>query len=126
MPRDLGIEERLRRKMSRPARTSSINVRFAEDELTILNATATRRGAALREWARETLLAAARSNREMATFTEVIALRQFTTDVLRRVACGKPMTEEEYSREAAAVRRDKHRFAAEVLEQYRDEPEVQR
>ena len=56
---DLGIEERLRRKMGRPARGKSIATRFTDEESKAIAAAAAARGVTVREWAREVMLHAA-------------------------------------------------------------------
>ena len=68
---DLGIEERLRRKMGRPARGKSIATRFTGEEAKAIAATATAQGVTVREWAREvTLHAAGGAQMDLPVFTK--------------------------------------------------------
>ena len=75
---DLNCEERLRRKMGRPARTQSIATRFTEDEALELERAADRRGMTVREWTREALLREARRPEDDPIFTEIIAIRSLS------------------------------------------------
>jgi hypothetical protein len=110
---DLGIEERLRRKMGRAARTESIATRFTGEEAAV------RQGLTIREWAREVMLQAASSAQtDVPVFTEVVALRLLMTNVLRPLALGQTIKPEDFQAVLAGVRKDKHDAARDLLEQY--------
>lgn len=105
--------------MGRPARGTSIATRFTTQEAILIGEAASKGGLAVREWAREVLLAAANSNDvETAIFTELLALRLLLNGVLREVALGRTMTEAQYSALLSEARRTKHQTARDVLEQY--------
>lgn len=116
---DLGIEERLRRKMGRPARGKSIATRFTDEESKAIAAAAAARGVTVREWAREVMLqAAGGAQTDLPVFTEVIALRLLMNNVLRPLALGQTLTPADFQAILAGVRKDKHDAARDVLKQY--------
>jgi len=73
---------------------------------------------ALSEWCRDALLLAARGEEVTPLFTEIIAIRQLSTQWLRRIACGEEMTPEAFQKELQGIRSSKHKAAAEVMQQY--------
>ena len=122
MAENLGIDERLRRKMGRPARGQSIATRFTEAEAAVIAEAAAHGGLAVREWAREVLLTAANQNRtDTVLLTELTALRMLTSMVLRTVALGERLSPEAYAQVLAEVRTNKHETAREVLSQYQSQ-----
>ena len=115
---DLGIAERLRRKMGRPARTRSVATRFTEAEEKDLLGAAEKEGMTLREWTREALLREARRPQEDPIFTEIIATKIFLNNALRALLTGQKMTAEQFDSLTDNVRKSKRRSAKEVLKQY--------
>ena len=116
---DLGIEERLRRKMARPARSKSIATRFTEAEAKLVTEAAGKRGMTVREWAREVMLQAAQGMQtDPVLLTEIVALRMMTASVLRSISLGQHLTPEAFAKVLADVRTGKHATAREILSQY--------
>jgi hypothetical protein len=95
-----------------------VSSRATADEHQELEAAAKAEGKALSEWSREVLLREARSPRLNALFTEVVATRMLLNLVLKPIACGKKMTEEEFSGVLTNVRTGKRKAASDVLQQY--------
>ena len=119
MPENLGIDERLRRKMGRPARARSIATRFTESEAAGISEAAAQRGLAVREWAREVLLTAAQRNQNgHMLLTAATSLWMLMSTVLRTVAFGEQLSPEAYAQVLAEVRANKHETARDVLSQY--------
>jgi hypothetical protein len=114
----LGIEERLRRKIGRPSRIHSVATRFTEDEAALLTRVAQSEGKTLREWAREVLLREARSTRDDALITEIVATRMLLNNVLMPLANGQKITPEGFAMIMANVRTEKRKAAREVMQQY--------
>ena len=124
MPDDLGIAERLRRKMGRPARTQSVATRFTTDEELELLKAAERQGQTLREWTREAMLREARRPPDDPTFTEVIALRVVLHNMLKSLLTGQMMTEEGFERLVQDLRKEKRQIAREVMATYAPESQA--
>lgn len=115
---DLGIEERLRRKMGRDARTQSVATRFTKAEESELLKAAEREGKTPREWTREILLREARRAQDDPNFTETVAIRSLLNLALRPLLLGEKMTPEQFSSMLTIVRTEKRQMAREVMQQY--------
>jgi hypothetical protein len=115
---DLGIEERLRRKMGRPARTQSVATRFTEAEELELERAAEREGKTVREWTREALLREARRPDHDPIFTEVVATRVFLNNAIKALLLGETWTAEQFQQLTDVVRKGKREAARGVMEQY--------
>ena len=112
------FEGRLSRSKGRAGRDRVVSSRATADEHQELEAAAKAEGKALSEWSREVLLREARSPRLNALFAEVVATRMLLNLVLKPIACGKKMTEEEFSGVLTNVRTGKRKAASDVLQQY--------
>ena len=115
---EVDVADRLKQRIGRPSRVESVAIRFTEDELAALEKCAQEKVTTLREWAREVLLREAQNSRSDALFTEIVATRMLLNLVLKPLACGQPMTADEFSAVLANVRTTKHKAAADVMEQY--------
>ena len=114
----LSLEERLRRKMGRPARTQSVATRFTKGEELELQKAAEREGKTLREWTREALLREARRPEDDPVFTEIIAIRVFLNSAVRALSLGETWTEEQFDALTATVKKEKRQAARELMAQY--------
>jgi hypothetical protein len=118
-PGDLGIASRLSRSRGRTGRYQNANARLTAEELAELKAAAKASGKAFGEWNREVLLREARRGAEdRALFTELIALRVFMNKILKKLAVGKTMTDEEFEKALSETKHGKHHAASDVLTQY--------
>ncbi len=115
---EVEFEGRLKQRIGRASRTLSVAIRFSADECAALEKTSNEQKTTLREWARGVLLREARSSRSDALFTEIVATRMLLNFVLKSLACGEPMTPEQFSAVLANVRTTKHEAATDVMEQY--------
>ncbi len=114
----IDFEHSLRRARGRDSRNYIASARVTKSEQQELEQAARLEGKALSEWCRETLLGVARRETVTPVFTEVIAIRQLLNLALRKVACGKTMTEEAFDAELQMVRGTKHKAASEIMQQY--------
>ena len=119
----LNLEERLRRKMARPARTQSVATRFTKDEELELLRAAEKGGKTVREWTRDALLREARRPEVDPVFTELIASRVLMLNALRGLLLHENWTAETFQKLTDTIRKDKRKMASEVMQQYelRDE-----
>ena len=121
MADDLGIAERLRRKMGRPARTQSVATRFTKSEEAELLKAAEKEGKTLREWTRDALLREAREPEDDPVFTELVAMRLFVNNALRILLAGKNLPDERFEELMEAVRQEKRSTARRTMKQYKPE-----
>lgn len=113
----LDLNSRIRRSKGRPGRKGVASARVTEEEQMELENAAKGEGKALSEWAREVLLREARGKHtELATFTEVVAIRLLLNAVLQPRQA--PLTPAEFDRIVTDIRSDKHTGARELLNQY--------
>lgn len=120
MPVDIAeIESRLARIKGRESRTQSVATRFTREEEKRLRKRAEAGGQNLREWARGVLLREVNAPSSALTvehlMTEIVGLQIFLTHVLASVACGEPMTADQYEELMQQVRANKRRAAQEVI-----------
>ena len=113
------IEERLTQRIGRPSRIKSVAIRFTEEEAAQLNRAAKAEGITLREWSRERLLDAASRNASDAVFTELIATRMLLVNLIKPLALGEKVTAAWITEAMTMVRKEKHKAAQEVLQQYK-------
>ncbi len=106
------------RSAGRTGRDRMANARVTEAERQELHAAACVKGMSLSEWAREVLLREARRSDEDPLFIELIATRMLLVNLLKPLAMGKIVTQEDYTRISAAVRSDKRKVANEIQQQY--------
>ena len=106
------------RSAGRAGRDRMANARVTDAERQELHAAARLKGMSLSEWAREVLLREARRSDEDPLFIELIATRMLLVNLLKPLAMGKIVTQEDYTRISAAVRSDKRKVANEIQQQY--------
>jgi hypothetical protein len=111
----------------RESRDQSLNTKLTKTEYAVVEAASQADGRAIGEWARETVLKAARSSFDSLgadpLLTEIVALQLFLTNALSPVACGERMSTEQYQELMRNVKTNKHRAAREVIAQYAAENE---
>jgi hypothetical protein len=115
------IEDRLQRRKGREARTQSVATRFTKTEEKMLLQVAARNGRNLREWARETLLAAAEQEIQescLPLFAEVQSLRLLLINTLEPLLRGEKMTADQFRELLRNVRANKRKAAADMLASY--------
>lgn len=115
----MDFHERLRQRIGRPSRVSSVSIRFTEDEVAALRRLAQLEGQTLREWSRERLLREARQSAADPLWTEMIANRMLLMAMLRPLVTGQKMTPERFDELVAAIKAGKRSKAEEVMAQYK-------
>ena len=92
---DLGIAERLRRKMGREARTQSVVTQSTKAEEIELFKAAEKQGMTLREWTRGAPLREARRPDDDPVFDEVIATRLLLNTALQKLLLVQECTDKD-------------------------------
>ena len=110
------------RSAGRTGRDRMANARVTDAERQELHTAARLKSMSLSEWAREVLLREARRSDEDPLFIELIATRMLLVNLLKPLAMGKLVTQEDYTRISAAVRSDKRKVASEIQQQYTAPP----
>jgi uncharacterized protein (DUF1778 family) len=119
METDLDLKRRLDRRLKSGAlRTRTIGARVTETEEEELIAAAKRSGQNVSEWTRDILLNAARTAKEDAIFTELIATRLLLVNLLKPMLLGEPVPENWITDATNGVRGVKHKAAAELRREY--------
>jgi len=118
-PDALRLGERLHRSQGRTGRVCSANVKLTQAELSELATTARSQQKALGEWARDVLLREARHSSADAVFTELIATRMLLVNLLKPLALGEKVSPAWITEAMTMVRKEKHKAAQEVMQQYK-------
>jgi hypothetical protein len=110
-----------RRFKSGALRSKTVGARVSEAEEKELIAAANRDGGlTVSEWTRDVLLRAARRSDD-ALFTELVATRMLMVNLFKPLIMGKPVSQEWLTEMMAVIRREKHKAAQEVRQQYTDD-----
>lgn len=110
-----------RRVRGRAPRSQSIGTKLTKQEESEVIASAERQGKAPGEWARDVLLAAARSglsSEDFALFVEVQALRLLLINALEPLLRGDKMTAEQFKEMLRYVKANKRKAAEDALVSY--------
>ena len=114
----LSIEARLSRSKGRLARAHVAQARVTQPEQKELEDAARREGKALSEWARDVLLREARRSQDDALFTELIATRMLLVNLIKPIILGEKVSPTWITEAMGMVRREKHKAAQELMQQY--------
>jgi hypothetical protein len=79
---------------------------------------ARREGKALSEWARDVLLREVRRSPDDALFTELVATRMLLVNLIKPLILGEKVSPTWITEAMGMVRREKHKAAEEVMQQY--------
>lgn len=118
---EIDFEARTSRSHGRVGRTHVASAKVTRSELTELEQSAHREGKALSEWARDVLLRTARQPKGDAVFIELIATRMLLVNLLKPLALGEKVSPQWITEAMTMVRKEKHKAAEEVLQQYQKE-----
>jgi hypothetical protein len=113
------MEARLSRSKSRLPRIHVAQARVTQPEHRELVDAARKEGKALSEWARDTLLQAARTSSHAAVFTELVATRMLLVNLIKPLILGEKVSPNWITEAMTMVRTEKRKAAEEVLQQYR-------
>lgn len=114
----LDLEKRLRRSKGRGGRVCSANARVTRAELDELERVAGDQEKTVSEWAREILLERARRPADDVLMTELIATRLLLLNLLKPLAMGKLLTDQEFAAISSGVQQNKRKVTREIQSQY--------
>jgi hypothetical protein len=114
----MDIEARLSRSRGRPARAYVAQARVTQPEQRELEDAARREGKALSEWARDVLLREARRSQDDAMFTELVATRMLLVNLIKPLILGEKVSPSWITEAMTMVRKEKHKAAQDVMQQY--------
>ncbi len=114
----LRIDARLSRSKGRLARVHVAQARVTLPEQKELEDAARREGKALSEWARDVLLREVRRSPDDALFTELVATRMLLVNLIKPLILGEKVSPTWITEAMGMVRREKHKAAEEVMQQY--------
>lgn len=115
----IGIADRLDHRLKSGARrTQTIGTRVSLAEEQELLAAANARRLNVSEWTRDVLLAAARRPQGDAVFTELVGTRMLLVNLLKPLVLGEKVTASWIAEAMTMVRKEKHKAAQEVMQQY--------
>ena len=114
----IDFEQRSSRSHGRSGRTFVASAKVTRQELQELEGRARTEGKSLSEWARDVLLRDARCSGGDPVFTELIATRMLLVNLLKPLALGERVSAAWITEAMTMVRKEKHKAAHEVLQQY--------
>jgi hypothetical protein len=114
----VGIEARFSRSKGRMARVHVAQARVTQPEQQELEDAARREGKALSEWARDVLLHEARRSTDDALFTELVATRMLLVNLIKPLILGEKVSPTWITEAMTMVRKEKHKAAQDVMQQY--------
>ncbi len=112
------INTRLARATGRTGRDRMANARVTAAEQRELQEAARRCGTSLSEWSRDVLLREARRADGDAVFTELVATRMLLVNLLKPLVLGEKVSASWITEAMTMVRKEKHKAAQEVMQQY--------
>jgi len=107
-----------RRLKSGCRRTKTVGARVSAAEEQEMILAANRDGLNISEWSRDVLLREARRSGGDAVFTELIATRMLVVNLLKPLALGEKVSPTWITEAMTMVRKEKHKAAQEVMQQY--------
>jgi len=115
----IALKDRLERRIKSGARrTQTVGTRVSVSEEGELIAAANRDGFNISEWSRDVLLQAARRNQDDAVFTELVATRMLLVNLIKPLILGEKVSPTWITEAMTMVRKEKHRAAQDVMQQY--------
>ena len=114
----LRMNVRLARSTGRAGRDRMANARVTAEEQLELHNAARAEGKSLSEWSRDVLLREARRCKDDAVFTELVATRMLLVNLIKPLILGEKVSPTWITEAMTMVRKEKHKAAQEVLQQY--------
>jgi len=115
----IALKDRLERRIKSGARrTQTVGTRVSLSEEGELIAAANRDGLNISEWSRDVLLQAARRNQDDAVFTELVATRMLLVNLIKPLILGEKVSPTWITEAMTMVRKEKHKAAQDVMQQY--------
>ena len=118
VPTAIDFESRTSRSHGRAGRTYVASAKVTRKEQEELEHAAYKSGKSLSEWARDVLLREARRSQDDAVFTELVATRMLLVNLMKPLILGEKVSPTWITEAMGMVRREKHKAAQEVMQQY--------
>ena len=118
IPTAIDFESRTSRSHGRAGRTYVASAKVTRKEQEELEHAAYKSGKSLSEWARDVLLQEARRSKDDAVFTELVATRMLLVNLIKPLILGEKVSPTWITEAMGMVRREKHKAAQEVMQQY--------
>jgi len=118
MSKSLDLESRIKARRGRAPRSESFATRFTNSEIAALAKAAEAEGKTPREWSRDVLLEAAGRSNHAVFFTELVATRMLLVNLIKPLILGEKVSPAWITEAMTMVRKEKHRAAQEVMQQY--------
>ncbi len=115
---DIDFEVRTSRSHGRAGRTRVASAKVTRQEQLELERAARAEGKALSEWSRGVLLQAARQSQGDAVFTELVATRMLLVNLIKPLILGEKVSPTWITEAMTMVRKEKHKAAQDVMQQY--------
>ena len=107
-------------------RTQTVGTRVSLSEEHELIVTANRDGLNVSEWVREVLLREARRSQDDAVFTELVATRMLLVNLIKPLILGEKVSPTWITEAMTMVRKEKHKAAQDVMQQYTQDAQKER
>jgi hypothetical protein len=115
----IALKTRLDRRIkSGERRTQTVGTRVSLSEERELIAAANRDGINVSEWVRDVLLREARRSTGDAVFTELVATRMLLVNLIKPLILGEKVSPTWITEAMTMVRKEKHKAAQDVMQQY--------
>ena len=117
-PQSNSIAERMGRGKIRDSRSRSLGTKVTMQEEKELARAAAADGKSASEWARDVLLREARRSKDDAAFTELVATRMLLVNLIKPLILGEKVSPTWITEAMTMVRKEKHKAAQDVMQQY--------
>lgn len=115
----IALKSRLDRRIkSGEHRTQTVGTRVSLSEERELIAAANRDSINMSEWVRDVLLREARRSTDDAVFTELVATRMLLVNLIKPLILGEKVSPTWITEAMTMVRKEKHKAAQDVMQQY--------
>jgi hypothetical protein len=112
------IAQRMGRGKIRDSRSRSLGTKVTMQEEKELARAAAADGKSASEWARDVLLREARRSKDDAVFTELVATRMLLVNLIKPLILGEKVSPTWITEAMTMVRKEKHKAAQDVMQQY--------
>lgn len=117
-PQPKSIPQRMGRGKIRDSRSRSLGTKVTMQEEKELARAAAADGKSASEWARDVLLREARRSKDDAMFTELVATRMLLVNLIKPLILGEKVSPTWITEAMTMVRKEKHKAAQDVMQQY--------
>ncbi len=123
----IALKSRLDRRIkSGERRTQTVGTRVSLSAERELITAANRDGINVSEWVRDVLLREARRSTDDAVFTELVATRMLLVNLIKPLILGEKVSPTWITEAMTMVRKEKHKAAQDVMQQYTQDAEKEK